>query len=53
MAKTFKDRKRQAQIDAGAYDGRYKTKIVEPLKRKIERKRKRIRPQDLEAEPEE
>jgi hypothetical protein len=36
---TTKSRKRQQQIDDGAYDGRYRTKVV-PDKKKAERKRR-------------
>lgn len=32
---TTESRKRQDQIDAGAYDGRYMTKIVEDKKKKM------------------
>jgi hypothetical protein len=31
---TVKGRKRQAQVEAGAYDGRYITKVVEDKKKK-------------------
>jgi hypothetical protein len=34
---TTESRKRQAQIDAGVYDGRYKTKVVEDKKKKVAR----------------
>lgn len=34
MDKTFKDHKRQDQVDQGVYDGRYRTKIVEQKRRK-------------------
>ena len=34
---TTESRKRQAQIEAGAYDGRYKTKVVEDKKKKAAR----------------
>jgi hypothetical protein len=36
---TTKSRKRQQQVDDGAYDGRYKTKVV-PDKKKAEKKRR-------------
>ena len=32
---TTESRKRQAQIEAGVYDGRYKTKVVEDKKKKV------------------
>jgi hypothetical protein len=32
---TTESRKRQAQIDAGVYDGRYKTKVVDDKKKKV------------------
>ena len=32
---TTESRKRQAQIEAGAYDGRYKTKVVDDKKKKV------------------
>lgn len=32
---TTESRKRQAQIEAGVYDGRYKTKVVEDRKKKV------------------
>ena len=34
---TTESRKRQAQIEAGVYDGRYKTKVVEDKKKKAAR----------------
>jgi len=34
---TTESRKRQAQVEAGAYDGRYKTKVVEDKKKKVAR----------------
>ena len=34
---TTESRKRQAQIEAGVYDGRYKTKVVEDKKKKVAR----------------
>jgi hypothetical protein len=34
---TTESRKRQAQVEAGAYDGRYKTKVVEDKKKKAAR----------------
>ena len=34
---TTESRKRQAQIEDGAYDGRYKTKVVEDKKKKAAR----------------
>jgi hypothetical protein len=36
-AGTTESRKRQAQVDAGVYDGRYKTKVVEDKKKKVAR----------------
>ena len=36
---TTKSRKRQRQVDDGAYDGRYKTKVV-PDKKKAEKKKR-------------
>jgi hypothetical protein len=36
-AGTTESRKRQAQVEAGAYDGRYKTKVVEDKKKKVAR----------------
>ena len=36
-AGTTESRKRQAQVEAGAYDGRYKTKVVEDKKKKAAR----------------
>jgi len=36
---TTKSRKRQQQVDDGAYDGRYKTKVV-PDKKKSEKKKR-------------
>ena len=33
--KTTESRKRQAQVDDGVYDGRYKTKVVEDKKKKV------------------
>jgi hypothetical protein len=36
---TTKSRKRQQQVDDGAYDGRYKTKVV-PDKKKAEKKKR-------------
>ena len=32
---TTESRKRQAQVEAGAYDGRYKTKVVDDKKKKV------------------
>ena len=32
---TTESRKRQAQVEAGVYDGRYKTKVVEDKKKKV------------------
>ena len=32
-AGTTESRKRQSQVEAGAYDGRYKTKVVEDKKK--------------------
>jgi hypothetical protein len=34
---TTESRKRQAQVESGAYDGRYKTKVVEDKKKKVAR----------------
>lgn len=34
---TAQSRKRQAQVEAGAYDGRYSTKVVEDKKKKEDR----------------
>jgi len=34
---TTESRKRQSQVEAGAYDGRYKTKVVEDKKKKVAR----------------
>ena len=34
---TTESRKRQAQFEAGVYDGRYKTKVVEDKKKKVAR----------------
>ena len=34
---TTESRKRQAQIEAGVYDGRYKTKVVDDKKKKAAR----------------
>ena len=36
---TTKSRKRQQQVEDGAYDGRYKTKVV-PDKKKAEKKKR-------------
>ena len=35
MSNTTQSRKRQAQIEAGAYDGRFKTKVVEDKKKLV------------------
>lgn len=44
---TTRSRKRQQQIEAGVYDGRYKTKIVPDKKQKQRAKRvKKINPYD-------
>jgi len=32
---TTESRKRQAQVEAGVYDGRYKTKVIEDKKKKV------------------
>lgn len=32
---TTESRKREAQIEAGVYDGRYKTRVVEDKKKKV------------------
>lgn len=53
MAKTIKDQKRREQVEAGAYDGRFRTKIVETKRRKAERKTKRVDPRLLDLESEE
>jgi hypothetical protein len=37
MKNTVKSRKRQAQIEAGVYDGRFKTRIVPDKKKKESR----------------
>lgn len=34
MTSTTQSRKRQAQVEAGAYDGRYKTRVVQDKKKK-------------------
>lgn len=34
MTSTTQSRKRQAQIEAGAYDGRFKTRVVQDKKKK-------------------
>jgi hypothetical protein len=41
---TTKSRKRQAQIDAGVYDGRYKTKVVPDKKKEATKRRVKIDP---------
>lgn len=35
MTSTVKSRKRDAQIEAGMYDGRFKTKVVEDKRKKM------------------
>ena len=35
MENTTQSRKRKAQIDAGVYDGRYKTKVVQDKKKSV------------------
>jgi hypothetical protein len=37
MKNTVKARKRQAQIEAGVYDGRFKTRVVQDKKKKAAR----------------
>jgi hypothetical protein len=32
---TTQSRKREAQLEAGVYDGRYKTKVVDDKKKKV------------------
>jgi hypothetical protein len=32
---TTESRKRQSQVEAGVYDGRYKTKVVDDKKKKV------------------
>ena len=49
MSKTLKDQKRREQVEAGAYDGRFRTKVVESKKRKQERKTKRVQLDRLDA----
>lgn len=41
---TTKSRKRQAQVEAGAYDGRYKTKVVPDKKKEVSKRRVKIDP---------
>lgn len=43
-ASTTKSRKRQAQVEAGAYDGRYKTKVVPDKKKKESTRKIKINP---------
>jgi len=35
MSNTTQSRKRDAQIEAGVYDGRYKTKVVQDKKKTV------------------
>lgn len=44
LQSTTKSRKRQSQIDAGAYDGRYKTKVVPDKKKEATKRRVKIDP---------
>jgi len=39
---TTESRKRQAQVDAGVYDGRYTTKVAEDKKKKLDKTACRI-----------
>ncbi len=42
MKNTVNGRKRQAQVEAGVYDGRFKTKVVPDKKKKASREACRL-----------